>query len=532
MNVIRSYWKTVVLVVFYVAHLWVFYGIVLYHLGGKVAEKCHGTWGCKRRLSEGLLKYPIDLSDGQYREFRHHLRLFIVIGIVSVLVDKGYRLVLGILYPNNKILSASQLIYPKLIVGVIAVLVQHKYHSLIVFAIGLIGYYIPRISKNIYISTSLVWIYALSILALKESYRLLPYYNIPILGVMFNSQYGGLYRWHLPANFLVLRLLSFGIDHINARHILTATKKDDDQASSNTGTKQIAYAEFSEYNNVYTYLAYLLYLPLYMAGPIVTYTNFVKCVQSPQQSVNPYTYTIRLAVCWVLMEVLLTKLPLFAVLSSPLFPHLNVYEIATVCYLLLKLMWLKFLLIWRFFRAWALFDGVYTEENMVRCMSNNYSLEQFWKGWHASFNKFLVQYIYLPLGGRKYRILSACLIFFFVALWHDFEVHLLVWGGLNTCFYAIEVLCKPVTGYHTKQQLKGMSFMQNLLSSLSSAVYILILMGVNLTGYSVGTGGASIILNKFYTMDGLYVLLFALYILFIGVNMMFSLQKWGWVKDF
>jgi protein-cysteine N-palmitoyltransferase HHAT len=54
-------------------------------------------------------------------------------------------------------------------------------------------------------------------------------------------------------------------------------------------------------------------------------------------------------------------------------------------------MWLKFLLIWRFFRLWALADGVLPPENQVRCMSNNQSLGQFWKGWHASFNLWIVR---------------------------------------------------------------------------------------------------------------------------------------------
>ena len=63
-----------------------------------------------------------------------------------------------------------------------------------------------------------------------------------------------------------------------------------------------------------------------------------------------------------------------------------------VSYLLLLVMWLKFLLIWRFFRLWAMMDGLETPENMTRCMSNNYSLAQFWKGWHASYNQWIVRY--------------------------------------------------------------------------------------------------------------------------------------------
>ena len=48
-------------------------------------------------------------------------------------------------------------------------------------------------------------------------------------------------------------------------------------------------------------------------------------------------------------------------------------------YLSLKLIWLKFLLIWRFFRAWALLDGRTPPENLPRCMSNHHSVLGFWR---------------------------------------------------------------------------------------------------------------------------------------------------------
>lgn len=46
----------------------------------------------------------------------------------------------------------------------------------------------------------------------------------------------------------------------------------------------------------------------------------------------------------------------------------------------------------------------------------------FWRGWHTSFNQWLVRYMYVPLGGRQRRVLAIWPIFFFVALWHDLEV--------------------------------------------------------------------------------------------------------------
>lgn len=45
-------------------------------------------------------------------------------------------------------------------------------------------------------------------------------------------------------------------------------------------------------------------------------------------------------------------------------------------------------------------------------------VQGFWKGWHASFNQWLVRYIYVPLGGSSLRLLNIWLIFTFVALWY------------------------------------------------------------------------------------------------------------------
>ena len=71
-------------------------------------------------------------------------------------------------------------------------------------------------------------------------------------------------------------------------------------------------------------------------------------------------------------------------------------------------------------------------------MSSNYTVSGFWRGWHASFNKWLVRYIYVPLGGRERKALNAGAVFLFVALWHELSLALLAWGGLNALFMACE----------------------------------------------------------------------------------------------
>lgn len=171
----------------------------------------------------------------------------------------------------------------------------------------------------------------------------------------------------------------------------------------------------------------------------MTYNSYASYVAKPNGSNGLVVYAVRWFLCLWVLEIGLRYFPLFATISSGLFWELGPLHMAVGAYIVLKLMWLKFLLIWRVFRLWALVDGKCPPENMTRCMSNNCSLEQFWKGWHSSYNKWLVRYMYVPMGGRSYRVISVWFIFLFVAVWHDIEPKLLVWGLMNAAFYLIEV---------------------------------------------------------------------------------------------
>ena len=64
----------------------------------------------------------------------------------------------------------------------------------------------------------------------------------------------------------------------------------------------------------------------------------------------------------------------------------------------------------------------------------------FWRNWHASFNRWLVRYVYVPLGGAAWRAANVWLIFGFVALWHDLEPRLLGWAALTCLLFAPELV--------------------------------------------------------------------------------------------
>ena len=104
-------------------------------------------------------------------------------------------------------------------------------------------------------------------------------------------------------------------------------------------------------------------------------------------------------------------------------------------------LWLKFAVIWKFFRLWALCDGIEPVENMRKDMfstMHSYSLSEFWRGWHFSFQRWIIKYVYIPLGGRKFRFLNVWIVFGFAAFWHDIQRNLWIWGGLNAAHLFVE----------------------------------------------------------------------------------------------
>lgn len=158
---------------------------------------------------------------------------------------------------------------------------------------------------------------------------------------------------------------------------------------------------------------YSLYIPLYLAGPIITFNDFThqvihsiinieirkekKIKLLVIQKRTPLFYLIRWIISLLLMEFIIHFMHTNALSHLNLYKSFTPLQMALFGYLQLNHIWLKLLIIWRFFRLWAMMDGVLVIENMKRCMSNNYSVSEFWKGWHCSFNRWLVRLEMLKL---------------------------------------------------------------------------------------------------------------------------------------
>lgn len=338
----------------------------------------------------------------------------------------------------------------------------------------------------------------------------------------FLDSYGGLIpRWEIQFNITVLRLISFNLDfYWSSRRVggsplevgsISQLNSERTEADQNK-KKQLDPASLSERDRVgipaksqdysfRNYLAYTLYAPLYLAGPIVTFNDYMSQVRYKAQSVTmsrTILYGIRFLICLLTMEIMIHFIYAVAITKAqPVWEVYTPFQLSMLGYFNLNHIWLKLLLLFRFFRLWALVDGIDPPENMVRCMSDNYSTQSFWRGWHRSFNRWIVRYIYIPLGGsggpgakgnwgKARAMVNFLAVFTFVALWHDINLRLLAWGWLITLFVLPEVLAElifpPYKWQHHQRAYR-------MICGVGAVGNVLMLMAANLVGFAVGLDG-------------------------------------------
>jgi D-alanyl-lipoteichoic acid acyltransferase DltB (MBOAT superfamily) len=234
-------------------------------------------------------------------------------------------------------------------------------------------------------------------------------------------------------------------------------------------------------------------------------------------------YGLRWFMSFLLMELMTHFFYYNAFAISGLWKRLSPMDVFIIGYGVLNFMWLKFFLIWRYFRFWSLVSGIETPENMPKCINNCYNLERFWKNWHSSFNKWLVRYMYIPLGGSQRKLLNVWVIFTFVAIWHDLEWKLLSWAWLTCIFFIPEMIVKSLAN-SVKVESAFREFILRELSAVAGAVTITCLMVANLVGFVLGPSGINWLISRFLEEEGLRTLLGMLITFYVGTKIMFHIE--------
>ena len=144
------------------------------------------------------------------------------------------------------------------------------------------------------------------------------------------------------------------------------------------------------------------------------------------KKMNKVLYLLKLLLLLIIMEVynhFLFPIFLFRNGYNTCEPNkgISLFYYCFICLNILTFLWLKFSIIWKFGRLLAWYDGIYVEENMNRIIYNIYSLEEFFRGMNRSFNRWIVRYLYIPLGGKNKKYVNIWAIFAFAYFIFNFE---------------------------------------------------------------------------------------------------------------
>ncbi|GAA5988430.1 hypothetical protein JCM5350_005309 [Sporobolomyces pararoseus] len=362
------------------------------------------------------------------------------------------------------------------------------------------------------------------------------------------DEYKGLLpRWQIMWNISMLRIISFNME----LYWSTTTTTTTTTTSSSSKHLPPPPRTDSSGNDNYSFklfLSYVLYPPLYLAGPIISYPSFLSQLssspsppppppppsQSSSNSISNETretslssilrYSFRFLSSLLTMELILHTMYVVAIKDSGVewWGNLNPLQVSMVGFWNLIIVWLKLLIPWRFFRLVALIDGIDPPENMVRCMANNYSTLGFWRSWHRSYNLWIIRYLYIPIGGSKRPLVATLVVFTFVALWHDLSLKLLVWGWGISLFVLPEMICTHILPY----KKFGDRIWYRHLAAFGGVFNILLMMTANLVGFVVGIDGAKALWFKMLgTTEGRVFMIVASACLFVAVQIMFEYRE-------
>lgn len=483
----------------------------------------------ERLLSQGwMFGRKVDNSDSQYRFFRDNF--FLLAALVGGHV--GLRKLVNAVSPVSR--TAFDFVFGLIFLGAI-----HGVNAIRLLLHVLIMFSIARLTQS---STKLaklaIWCYGIGSLFINDRYRTVQFGSIWSPLAVFDPGFKGIVeRWDVFYNFTLLRTLSFNLDYINRFDGLKQKflKKNDEEGDLSTPTspnlKGIVDNERERINarlpieeyNLFNYISYIAYAPLFIAGPIITFNDFYLQSRFTLPSINihrNFIYGLRFLFCVLVMEFLLHFMYVVAVSKTGAWEGDTPFQISMIGLFNLNIIWLKLLIPWRLFRLWSLLDGIDPPENMIRCMDNNYSALKFWKGWHRSFNKFVVKYVYIPLGGESNRILASLAVFTFVAIWHDIELKLLLWGWLIVLFLLPEYFA---TQYFKRYQNE---WWFRHLCAFGGVINIWLMIIANLFGFCLGEKGTKALINEMFgTVAGVRFFIGASIALFIAVQVMFELRE-------
>lgn len=186
------------------------------------------------------------------------------------------------------------------------------------------------------------------------------------------------------------------------------------------------------------YLAYILYFPKLLMGPIVEPTELISQINNPRlHRINwdNISYGIKIFSFGLFKKMIFANTFSTAVAWG----YADINQTTSMDWFLIMLFY-SFEIYFDFSGYCDMAVGVSTMLNIDLPMNFDspykaVSIRDFWKRWHISLTGFFTRYVYIPLGGNKKgkirTYINTMVVFFVSGIWHGAKWTFVLWGVLH-----------------------------------------------------------------------------------------------------
>ncbi|KAL4447020.1 hypothetical protein ABPG74_013872 [Tetrahymena malaccensis] len=469
----------------------------------------------------GPFGYYQDKSDAQWGSFIDNFHILLSATIVFLILSKCVKA-----YCTTQNSKTALMVF-NITMGASMFIYMFRGGFLFWIFFTFINFILGKLFSGKKLFPALLWGFNIALIFLNDKYHgfnLVDFFHTDLLQGLEDSRKDQVVSWHIMYNMTMLRVISFCMDMHWAKLQFRSLKKDKHFAECTQCQNKIIclkerqeqFHEIEEYN-LLTLYSYMLYLPVLIQGPPITFNAFYSQIKSPQQThtfKDKLKYTLRTVFIYVVFEIWIHINFGFALATRSenenIWRKMDSMELFMCGFNTLMFIWQKFNCLWKYSRCWALWDDIEVPENMNRCVNNNYCFEGFWRSWHRGFNQWLIRYIYLPCGGSKTKHWNIWIVFTYVAIWHDLNINLILWAwGICLCLIpeiGVKQLFKKPRFYKYTR-----TFYWKYICALCGGTYIIFLIFTNLIGF--GTGYQTLILflqKSFSSITGVFQFLVGL----------------------
>jgi alginate O-acetyltransferase complex protein AlgI len=182
------------------------------------------------------------------------------------------------------------------------------------------------------------------------------------------------------------------------------------------------------------FLAFAMFAPTMVAGPIKRFQQFTPQVMAARADAADVSAGITRIVCGLAKKLVLadTLTQWLGPLASPrTIAHSSRFEIVGALLAYSLRIYFDFSGYSDIAIGSARLFGIRVPENF-RWPYLRSSIQSFWRSWNMSLTKWMLDYVYIPLGGNRRGIALTCVNLFatfaVVGLWHGGAWHFLAWG--------------------------------------------------------------------------------------------------------